>query len=235
MLTFVNESKQFVLDEEITLTVSKRASSRRIRLSISGNGQVKASIPRWVPYGAAIDFAKTKLPWIKSKMPKMQYFQEGRQIGKNHHLTFKATDKDKISTRVSDIEATVFYPRTITILDQGAQDAAKRVIKKALDAQAKRLLPIRLAQLAKKYDYQYESLRVKSLKSRWGSCDSHKNITLNLYLMELPWELIDYVCLHELNHTLVMQHGPKFWDSLSKNLPNCLELRKQLKNYPTLV
>jgi predicted metal-dependent hydrolase len=229
------KSKQFVLDEQVTLLVSKRASSRRIRISIAGNGLVRASIPRWVPYSAAVDFAKTKLPWIKSKMPNKLLFEEDRAIGKNHHLSFKITTKDKISTRLSDILATVFYPEGLDITDSKVQEAAKRVIKKALKAQAAKLLPIRLEQLAKQYNYSYASLNIKSLKSRWGSCDSHKNITLNLYLMELPWELIDYVCLHELNHTVVMQHGPKFWDSLSKKLPNCLELRKQLKTYPTLI
>jgi len=229
------KSKHFVLDEEITLIVSKRASSRSIRISIAGNGVVKASIPRWAPYISAVEFAKTKLPWIKSKMPDKLFFDMGRQIGKNHHLIFKPTDKDKVTTRLSDIQATVFYPKDTPISDPKVQEAAKRVIKKALNVQAKNLLPIRLKQLAEKYDYHYESIRIKSLKSRWGSCDSQRNITLNLYLMELPWELIDYVCLHELNHTVVMQHGPKFWDSLSNKLPNCLELRKQLKSRPTLV
>jgi len=229
------KSKTFVLDEEVTLVVSKRASSRSIRLSIAGSGIVKASIPRWAPYISAVEFAKAKLPWIKSKMPDKQYFMEGRQIGKNHHLTFKPTTKDKITTRISDIEATVFYPKDLNITDPKVQEAARRIIKRALGEQAKKLLPIRLEQLANKYDYSYASVTTKSLKSRWGSCDSHRNITLNLYLMELPWELIDYVCLHELNHTVVMQHGPKFWDSLSLKLPNCLELRKQLKKQPTLV
>lgn len=229
------KSKQFILDEGITLIVSKRSSSRRIRISLSGDGIVKASIPRWAPYSSAVDFAKAKLPWIKSKMPTKQTFLEGRQIGKNHHLIFKPTDKDSITTRLGEIEATVFYPKDLAISDPKVQTAAKRVIKKALNEQAKKLLPIRLDQLAKQYDYGYESLTIKSLKSRWGSCDSHRNITLNLYLMDLPWDLIDYVCLHELNHTVVMQHGPKFWDTLSQKLPNCLELRKKLKNHPSLV
>jgi predicted metal-dependent hydrolase len=93
------------------------------------------------------------------------------------------------------------------------------------------LLPIRLQQLSKKYDYQYASVSIKSLKSRWGSCDSNNNISLNLYLMELPWELIDYVLVHELNHTIAMHHGPDFWQKMEAKMPNSKLLRKQLKQY----
>lgn len=228
-------SRQFLLDDQVKVVVSKRSSSRNIRLTIGNDGIVKVSIPRWVPYKEAVRFAYSKLDWIKSKTPRQNLRYDTQRIGKNHQLIFRLTNKSTITTRLNDLEAIVFYPNTKDIKDPDIQLAAKRIVKKALMSQAKQLLPIRLKQLADKYDYGYSSVVIKSLKSRWGSCDSHKNITLNLYLMELPWELIDYVLLHELNHTKVMQHGPKFWDSLEERLPNYKELRKQLKTYSTVV
>jgi len=228
-------SRQFILDGEIAVKVTKRSSSRRIRLTIGSGGQVRVSIPKWVSYAAAIKFAESKKEWIKSKIPHQIPLQPGRRVGKNHQLVFKPTDKSTITTRLSELEATVFYPKDKPISDVSVQTAAKRVIKKALMSQANKLLPIRLKQLADKYGYSYSSVQVKSLKTRWGSCDSHKNITLNTHLMELPWELIDYVILHELNHTVVMQHGPKFWGALNQKLPNYLELRKQLKSFPSSI
>ncbi|MHB1864676.1 MAG: M48 family metallopeptidase [Candidatus Saccharimonadales bacterium] len=228
-------SKQFILDEQITLTVAKRSSSRRIKLSIGHDGIVRASIPSWLPYSEAVKFAQSKIKWIKSKQPSPTLLTNGRPIGKNHTLIFKPTDKQSITTRLNQLEAVVFYPRYMVITDTVVQTAAKKLIKRALLSQSKQLLPIRLSQLANKYGYHYNEVKIKSLKTRWGSCDNHKNITLNLYLMELPWELIDYVLLHELNHTVIMQHGPKFWNQLKLNSPNYLELKKQLKTYPTLV
>jgi hypothetical protein len=227
--------RQFAIDDQINILVSKRSSSRRIRLTVSTEGQVKVSIPKWVPYSAAISFAKSKQDWIKKKIPETTILSPGRQIGKNHRLVFKPTDKKTITSRLSDLEAIVFYPNQLDIGDPKVQQAAKRIIKRALRVQAERLLPIRVKELADKHGFKYGDLYIKCLKTRWGSCDSSKNITLNLYLMELPWELIDYVIMHELNHTEIMQHGPKFWQALEGRLPKCLELKKQIKSYPTTV
>jgi len=74
-------------------------------------------------------------------------------------------------------------------------------------------------------------VRIKRLSSRWGSCDSHQNIVLNLYLMQLPWECIDYVLLHELTHTQILRHGAPFWDAMGKLLPNLAAIRKQMRGY----
>ncbi|HET8992036.1 MAG TPA: M48 family metallopeptidase, partial [Candidatus Saccharimonadales bacterium] len=68
-----------------------------------------------------------------------------------------------------------------------------------------------------------------------GSCDQSKNITLNLYLMQLPWHLIDYVLLHELTHTVVFKHGPDFWAEMDKYLPDSKSLRSEMKDYKTTV
>ncbi len=227
--------RQFAIDDQINILVSKRSSSRHIRLSVSAEGQVKVSIPKWVPYSAAISFAKSKQDWIKKKIPERNMLSPGRQIGKNHRLVFRPTDKKTITSRLGDIEAVVYYPRQLDIWNPTVQEAAKRIIKRALKTQAEKLLPIRVKELADKHGYEYGNLNIKSLKTRWGSCDSSKNITLNLYLMELPWELIDYVIMHELNHTEIMQHGPKFWQTLEDRLPKYLELKKQIKHYPTTV
>ncbi len=228
-------SKQFVLDEQVTITIAKRSSNRQMRLTINGDGTVRVSMPKWVPYAQGVRFAKSRLNWIKAKIPERTTISQGQKVGKSHRLMFKPTDKQTITTRLTELEAVVFCPKGKSIIDDDVQSAAKKVIKKALQSQGSQLLPMRLQQLAEKYNYSYSSVKVKSLKTRWGSCDNHKNITLNLYLMELPWELIDYVLLHELNHTLVMQHGPKFWQELKLKLPNYLELKRQLRTYSTLV
>jgi hypothetical protein len=85
--------------------------------------------------------------------------------------------------------------------------------------------------LAQKHGFEYSSVSVKRLKGRWGSCDQHQNIVLNLYLMQLPWELIDYVLLHELTHTRILRHGPDFWAAMQRVLPNVKAIRKEMKQH----
>lgn len=56
------------------------------------------------------------------------------------------------------------------------------------------------------------ALEFRWLKTRWGSCSSTKKITINIELIATPTEAIDYVILHELCHTKIMNHGPKFYE-----------------------
>jgi len=97
------------------------------------------------------------------------------------------------------------------------------------------LLPPRLARLASEYGFSYRSVSAKQLKRRWGSCDSQHNIVFNFFLMELPWDLIDYVLLHELTHTEHMHHGPDFWSRLKQISPRALDLRRQINTYRPII
>jgi hypothetical protein len=66
------------------------------------------------------------------------------------------------------------------------------------------------------------------MSSRWGSYSSAGRITLNLALIKVPKECIDYVIVHELCHHKVKHHGPKFWKLLHRLMPDFEERRKKL-------
>ena len=99
----------------------------------------------------------------------------------------------------------------------------------ALRKEAKKILPVRLEELAKKHGFKYGKVAIRNAKTRWGSCSYRNNINLNLHLARLDDDLIDYVILHELCHTIEKNHSARFWALLHKHLPNATELRKRLK------
>ena len=100
----------------------------------------------------------------------------------------------------------------------------------AMKKDALEYLPKRLQSLALLHDFSYTSVKITRSKSRWGSCSSKKSINLSLFLMRLPLHLIDYVILHELCHTIEMNHGPKFWELLDKvSNGQAKSLKKELK------
>ena len=215
---------------ELPVTIYKRRSSRSLRLSIQSSGEVRVSIPVWAPYSAGISFAHARLDWIRRQLPERPpSLAEGQLVGKYHRLRFVAANVNKPSVRLKQTEVVVRHPLGSAISDAAVQAAAERGALKALRLQAEQLLPQRLAQLAQTHGCTYRQVSVKRLKSRWGSCDSRQNIVLNFYLMQLPWECIDYVLLHELAHTRVMQHGPKFWAEMERLLPDVKRLRKLLR------
>lgn len=218
--------------DDVPVNIYKRRGSRSLRLSISADGEVRVSIPAWAPYSSGLQFARSKYDWILAQRRPDQALQDGQAIGKAHHLRFVAKiGISKPTGRVVPGTVLVSYPADLTITDPTVQQAARSGSIRALRAQAEQLLPQRLTELAETHGFRYNSVGVKQLKSRWGSCDQDKNIVLNLFLMQLPWEYIDYVLLHELTHTKIMRHGPDFWEAMTRLRPDAKTLRKRLQEH----
>lgn len=71
---------------------------------------------------------------------------------------------------------------------------------------------------------------IKKMKSRFGSCSSKANISINLILAKYDKEIIDYVVLHELCHLKEMNHSKKFWNLVEKYMPDYCIIKNKLKN-----
>lgn len=220
-----------------TVLVQKRKSSSHIRLSLSHDGSIKVSLPYWLPYSAGMMFVKKQTKWIIENKQEKKQPSNGQTIGKNHKLILiPQSDSEKVVSRItSDGEIRVFYPESFSPNDQRVQTIIHKACLRSLKQQADKLLKIRLNELSMMHGLSYSNFATKQLKSRWGSCTSQKDITLNIFLIQLPWHLIDYVLLHELVHTKIMAHGPVFWKEMSKYVINVKTLRKEIKTYQPIL
>ena len=215
-----------------TVGLYRRRDSRALKITIDHNDQIRVSMPSWLPYRKALEFAQSKRTWIEQHRNPGQLLKNGGAIGKAHRLEFVLkTDATQVSQRLVSQTIRVSIPPHTPITNPAVQAAARRGATKALRQESEALLPIRLRQLAKQHSFVFSTVSVKQLRSRWGSCTDKQHITLNLFLMQLPWPLIDYVLLHELTHTKHLHHGPDFWSTLEACLPTSKILRKQLRVY----
>jgi hypothetical protein len=96
---------------------------------------------------------------------------------------------------------------------------------------ARKVLCRRIGELAQLHNFVYNRISIRKQKTRWGSCSSKDNINLNMNLLHLPPELMDYVLLHELVHTKVKNHSKDFWDELDTVVPNARIIDRKLKDY----
>jgi len=93
-------------------------------------------------------------------------------------------------------------------------------------------LPEELARLAQNFKFYYKSCKIGKSRTHWGSCSSSGTIRLSFYLMLLPENLIQYVLLHELCHTVHHNHGENFWSLLNSCTDGKAKpLRKELRGY----
>ena len=113
--------------------------------------------------------------------------------------------------------------------DAGA-DRIRDAVQAWLMRQAKRVFTERLDHFAPRLQVQWRKLSLSSAGTRWGSARSDGSIRLHWRLIHFRVNVIDYVVAHELSHLRVMDHSPRFWDTVRAVVPDYAELRIQLKD-----
>ena len=104
--------------------------------------------------------------------------------------------------------------RSIPIELKNGDGSLEEAIWRILLQEAREYLPGRAEALAKLHGFSISGVKVRRMKTRWGSCTPKNSINLNSWLMMLPEYLSDYVILHELVHTRIPDHSSRFWEEL---------------------
>jgi predicted metal-dependent hydrolase len=215
---------------EITLRRSAKASHVRIR--IAPDGRLRASLPLYAPVFLVKRLVKTSRAQLRALIAEHQSgdsYDNGDQIGKSHTLIIRPVTSSAINVTHSGQQITVMLPDGKTLNDPDVARAVRKKIGEALRIEAKHYLPKRLAFLADKHGFDYDKVRFSHASGRWGSCSSNGTISLNIALMKLPFELIDYVLVHELSHTVHMNHSETFWELVGLHDPDYKSHRRALK------
>jgi hypothetical protein len=110
--------------------------------------------------------------------------------------------------------------------------AGRTVIKSALQDAAEPYLRDLLTDISRELAWwPWRQVRLRYMRSRWGSCSGRNDITLNTQLLRVERELQRYVLIHELGHTTQHNHSSAFWQAVAAIEPDYALWRKRLKNY----
>lgn len=219
-------------DEFGKITVRRSARASQVRIRVAPDGTLRASLPLYAPMMLVKRLLKTsrsELRQILSESTPTKQYSDGMQIGKSHSLIVRHNSSSAVKVSRHGQQITVELPEGRDLNDPAVFRAIRDTVIAALRVEAKSYLPKRLAFLAQKYGLHYESVRFSHASGRWGSCSSSGTISLNIALMKLPFELIDYVMIHELCHTKQMNHSPEFWNLVSLADPDYKKHRKDIK------
>lgn len=223
---------------EITLLV-RRGMSRTI-FSVSENGVRITTSPNEI--STLFPLTNERIQWILSAKQKIEnkprkhiVFNKNTILKTNKFtVIFKENNliKSSFIARYKDSVLEINYLPNVDFSKK--QDCIKNIIIHFLKIEAKNFLPKKLKELAEKYDFSYQSVKINSARKRWGSCSARQNINLSLFLMLLPTKLIDFVLVHELCHTREMNHGKNFKTLMKNVFPEYDLLEKRLREERTL-
>lgn len=104
-----------------------------------------------------------------------------------------------------------------------------------LAANAREIIPPRVASYAEKIGVAYGRISIRSQSTRWGSCSSKGNLNFNCLLMLAPPEVLDSVIVHELCHRKEMNHSDRFYQEVLRVMPDYPRRNAWLKQNGTLL
>lgn len=212
------------------ITVRRSAKATQVRLRVAPDGTLRASMPMYAPMFLLKRLLKNNrselYQLLEQSNPKVE-FKDGQQVGKSHTIIVRPSSR--LSSKVKGQHIIVELPTESSMNDPEVVREVRDSVIAALRVEAKSYLPKRLAYLANQLDFSYSKVRFSHASGRWGSCSSNGTISLNIALMKLPFELIDYVLIHELAHTEQMNHSQDFWSLVQSGDPEYKNHRKLLK------
>lgn len=226
------------------VNIKESSRAKRVSIRLKPFSGVTLIVPTGGNAQEAIQFVHEKKAWVVKNLKKLEekeqrltVFDENTQFkSRSFALKIMTHQRSDVRLQLKNGTLLVHYPDHVPVSDEGIQEAIRFGVEKALRIEAKNFLPGRLACLAQQHNISYNKVTIKNLKSRWGSCSGRNNINLNLHLMRLPDELIDYVLLHELCHVHEKNHGPRFWAKLDVYCKGkARQLDKAMSDYQTKI
>lgn len=224
----------------------RRGKRRTIGFLVGAEG-LTVTAPKWVPLYEIDDAVKSKATWILRKLDETRerheriesariVWKDGASfpfLGEQVILVLDPRHAAAGAVLNTDAESLPGVPR-LTLHVGLPHHAEEKQIRDAVQAwlmrQAKRLFTERLDHFAPLLGVRWRKLALSSAGTRWGTAHSDGLIRLNWRLIHFRLPVIDYVVAHELSHLRVMDHSPRFWDTVATVVPDYAQLRGQLKD-----
>lgn len=211
---------------DYTLRVSPRA--RVVRLCVSPHNGLEVVVPRGFNRKQLPDVLNSKQAWIERALERVRPQREellavpAWQLPARIH--FRAIDVEWAvqarTTPARRLSVNFHRPGQLDIQGPVEDEAlARSLLGRFLVVQAESHLPPLLDAMSRNTGLAYRRVSIRRQRSRWGSCSAQAAISLNAALLFLPYHLTRYVLVHELCHTVHLNHSERFWALVGRHCP----------------
>jgi hypothetical protein len=229
-----------LLDRPASFRRSARARYLRIRVTLHEG--VVVTMPPGVNEASARAFLDHHDAWVRRTLNRLR-----EQAGLSPSCDPLALP-ERIELRALDRRLAVEYRSTAgttRVLHHGERlivsgnpedgQAARAGLKRWLLREGRARLPEWLDRLSRETGLRYRRVSIRAQRSRWGSCSNSGSISLNCKLLFLPARLVRYVLLHELAHTVHLDHSPRYWATVAAFEADYRCLERELRRAGPLV
>jgi predicted metal-dependent hydrolase len=198
----------------VALRISPRA--RYLRIRIDHHGQVELVVPRGFDRGEALVFLEKQRAWVEKTLrgitppapllpPECVHLPA---IAQHWQVDYRAGLRGGYREQ----------GQGQLLLREG--DDWPQGLRRWLAVQGKRHLLPWLETVSSELALPFRGVSIRGQKTRWGSCSAKGNINLNYALLLLPPEQVRYLLIHELCHTVQMNHSQAYWRLVEQHCPD---------------
>jgi len=216
--------------------VKRSRRTRSIRIRLDDAGAIVVTAPWYALPPMISHFVEQSRPWIERQRQRMTLkknanpilnWEEGllSYLGKLYYIKF-AESGEKVSFRDG-----VCWVHPVTGLAADIQKTLFPWLKNTAEAD----IAVRVKSWAEKMQVHFGTIRFGQQSSRWGSCTGDNNLRFNWRLVHFPPEIIDYVVIHELSHTVHHDHSDRFWALVAQYCPGWKTHRAFLKRQAVVI
>ncbi len=198
---------------------------KTISLIINSNGELIVRAPIRCPREKIDKFINEKANWI---IKKKSYFLE--------HNIYRPLQFDSqeyiylLGNRYKIVLSNVTRIKVVNDTIELPQSDSKNKLVRYLYRISKKYISKRTEYIASLFKLKYTGISITSAHTRWGSCNYRDKLNFTYKLIMCPKEVIDYIIVHELCHTIEKNHSRKFWDRVKSILPAYKSCEKWLKD-----
>lgn len=212
------------------------ARSRHLRITITARSGLTVTRPPYVSQSEAEAFVRSRRGWIERHLSRLSAAAPPPPPTELHlrlteeRLRLRYVETTGASRKPSE------EPGLLTLFTTPeSPETARKALKHWLKQRAQGALKPRLDALSEELELPYNRLSLRMQRTRWGSCSNRRDISLNAKLLFLPETLARHVLIHELAHTVHLDHSPDFWRLVASADPHWRTHRNSLRATGSLV
>ncbi|QTR46108.1 M48 family metallopeptidase [Thiothrix litoralis] len=220
----------------LNYTVRQSARAKYLRMQLHPNKGLVVTQPAGIGSRQVHDWVNSQLAWVATTLSKIERetppATTDSPLPERLELLASGESLRVIYTPTARKNIGLDYVAHHTLTLSGAisdPEHCQFALRHWLRGYAQLHLGKQLQQLAEETGLRYTRCSVKGQQTRWGSCSSSGNINLNYKLMLLPPEWVRYTLIHELCHTVEMNHSKRFWALVTQFSPGYEAIHAAMK------